>query len=131
MGKIVYFTAGAVPTAAELADIALIEGQIAKPHTLDVRNANSSMAYGAGDDVDYDYVASANGRASSPVPTAYQSVGAEWDQDDPPDPAYMGGTGETQAVVRDGDTFANTGSPAGTITITVTDGTATAEFVAS
>lgn len=46
--KILYFTAGAVPTTEEKADIAALESLVAPAYLIGVRAANANPSYGAG-----------------------------------------------------------------------------------
>ena len=122
--KVVYFTAAALPSAAELVDIAAIEAVADARYTVDVRNGLASMDYGSGEDTDFVYAASATGLSG--CPTAYQSGYTLFDQDDPPEPDLIA----TKGTVDDGEVMASTGD-AGDITFSVADNVVTASFTAA
>lgn len=103
MKKVIYFTAAAVPTGAELTAIAALQTREAPVMEVHVRNGQGSQDMGVGVEA-ADFVAGTR-------PSAYSSTVTY-----PAPPAGLGGAnGTTQAVV------ANAGTQAG-ITMTGTAG---------
>lgn len=117
--KVTYFTAGAIATSEELADIAALNAQAAAPFTVHCENSQAVVADANQKSTDYVAGTLVEPYDDSETYTVY-------DPDDPPEPTVIA----TKAIVADGDEFANTGSPAGTITVTVVDNVATMAFVA-
>lgn len=115
MEKIVYFTAGAVPTSGELADIAKLNAAAEAPYVVLVSSAKGDTKYGE-HLIDADYVAGTPPTAYSAVPTI------------DPDNMPILGLPDTSGVVTDGQTFAVTG---GTVTMHVADNVVTATFAAT
>lgn len=113
--KVVYFTAGPVPTAGELADIAALNAVSLPQYETLVVNGAANSEYGAGRLTPCDFVAGT-------IPEAYDEV-AEIDPDAIPNTALTA----TQAIVNDEDEFEVTG---GIVTVTVVAGVATMEFTA-
>lgn len=115
--KVIYFTAGKLPTTQEKADIAALNALAVAPFEIAVRSAVDSLAFGAGNE-EADYV-------SGTVPAAYddEEEFPVFDVDNPP----AGALPATMAIVADGQEFAATG---GTVTLSVADGVVTAEFTA-
>lgn len=114
MPKIIYFTAGAVPTTPEQAAIDAIAAFAADPYEFVVRNAaedNYANIEAA------DYVA---GSAPSP---AYDGVSV-FDPDSIPEPSV----GDDQVVLTDGETTGvePSGSYTDTVTFTISGGAITA-----
>lgn len=115
--KVIYFTAGAIATSGELADIAKLNVAAVAPLEVVVRRGDGvgSQEYGAGEEA-ADYVAG--------TPPAPYNVALDY-------PAALGplgaALGPLQAVVTNGQEIAVTG---GTATITVVNGEITEIVIA-
>lgn len=110
MAKVLYFTAGQVPTAGELADIAALNAAALAPYEIGVRSgdvARVTANYGEGRLEPCDYVAGT-------VPAAYNAIPVI-----DPDNIPATGLSDTQAVVEDGVAIAITG---GTVAFDIVDG---------
>jgi hypothetical protein len=116
--KILFFTAGPVPTVNEKAEIAALNAQAAAPYVVRVRNslkARSRSVEAA------DYVAGA-------IPPNYRDGGTDASPSyhtvfvytNPPDPESLP---SAQAILRNGDSLAIPGG--GSVTVTVSSNTAT------
>lgn len=114
--KILYFTAGRIPTTGEKAEIAAIEALCVKPFEVGVRNPIDSPSYGTPEEADY--VA-----GTIPESEPYASL-PEFDPADPPTPSLPA----TQAIVGNGDSFPVTG---GTVTVAVANNVPTFTFTAT
>lgn len=117
--KILYFTAGPVPTTEEKADIAALNAFAVAPFEVGVRNAVQVGA--SGSEVEAaDYVAFVSG-GSAPEPYDDDETYPVFDPAAPPASSLPAGVG----LVADGQVFDVTG---GTVEVTVTDGVVTMEF---
>lgn len=119
--KILYFTAGPVPTSNEKADIAALNAFAVAPFEVGVRNALQVGASGAQVE-DADYVAVVSG-GTIPEPYDDDETYPVFDPAAPPASALPA----TVGLVADGQVFDVTG---GTVEVTVTDGVVTMEFTA-
>lgn len=118
--KVIYFTAGAIATSGELADIAKLNVAAVAPLEVVVRRGDGvgSQEYGAGEEA-ADYVAG--------TPPAPYDDPEDYPVADPDNPPLGAALGPLQAVVIDGQEIAVTG---GTATITVVDGEITEIVIA-
>lgn len=112
--KVIYFTAGPIATAPELAAIAKLKAVAGAPFDVQVRNALESNSYGYGPEAAA-YVAGTR-------PSAYTSTVTypPFDPDKPPIPVTS-----TQKVLNHGDTFTFTGMGGGTISVSIVAGVVT------
>lgn len=108
MKKVLYFTAGPIPTPQEQADIAALRTLAEPAYEVGVRNGAANAQFGTGRNEPADY-------AAGTIPTAYNTLD-EFDVDAPPAPDTLP---DTQAVVTDGETLTIGGSD---YTFTVVDG---------
>ncbi|CAA2409743.1 Virion structural protein [Xanthomonas phage Suba] len=111
--KILYFTAGRIPTTAEKAEIAAIEALCVVPYSVGVRNPIDSPNYGTPEEADY--VA-----GTVPEEEPYASL-PEFDPADPPNPSLPA----DKAIVGNGDSYPVTG---GTVSVAVAGGVPTFTF---
>lgn len=120
MVKVIYFTAGAIATAPELAEIAKLNAATVPALEVVVRRGDGvgTQLYGAGEEA-ADYVA-----GTPPAPYDDTEDYPVADPDNPPVGAILG---PLQAVVTDGQEITVTG---GTATITVVDGEITEIVIA-
>ena len=117
--KIIYFTAGPVPTTQEKIEIAAIKAQAAAPYTVSVRNSLKARNRTTTEAASY---------YAGAIPPNYRDGGTDasppyntvYSYTDPPDPPALV-TG--QAVFSNGDTVTIPGG--GSITLTISSSTAT------
>jgi hypothetical protein len=123
--KVLFFTAGIVPTSGEIADIAKLNAAAEKQYEVVVMNGAANTKYGETNRlVPGDYVAGS-------VPAIYEiededdnRIYPEIDPDEIPNQALT----DTQAIINDGDEFAVTG---GTVSVEIADGVPTFTFTAT
>lgn len=108
--KIIYFTAGRIPTTNEKNEIAALNALAVAPFEVVVRSAADSLAYGAGNEA-------ADYKAGSP-PASYNATPA-FDIDNPPESGLPG----TNAIVADGQVLDVDGG--GTVELTIAGGAVT------
>lgn len=120
MVKVIYFTAGAIATAPELAEIAKFNAAAVAPLEVVVRRGDGvgSQEYGAGEEA-ADFVAG--------TPPAPYDDAEDYPVADPDNPPLGGALGPLQAVVTNGQEIEVTG---GTATITVVAGEITEIVIA-
>lgn len=109
--KIIYFTAGRIPTTNEKNEIAALNALAVAPFEVVVRSAADSLAYGAGNEA-CDY-------AAGTPPEAYEETPV-FDIDNPPE----SGLPATNAIVADGQVLTLEGD--GDYEFTVANGQITA-----
>lgn len=91
MKKVLYFTAGPIPTPQEQADIAALRTLAEPAYEVGVRNGAANAQFGTGRNEPADY-------AAGVIPTEYNALD-EFDVDAPPAPDTLP---DTQTVVTDG-----------------------------
>lgn len=111
--KILFFTAGEVPTVAEAAEIAKIQAYVDDVYLIGVRRSGGAV-YQGGSREPAEFVAALS---DSLIPAAYKAPNAVtvFDPDAPPAPLLP----SNQAVVTDGVAIEITG---GTVELTIVDG---------
>lgn len=115
MAKIIYFTAGPVPTVDELADIAALNASILPAYEVAVRNTLANNSYGAGPEA-ADFVAGT-------IPTAYSDA-----EDYPvinPDTVAADHVSLAEGVGYTGVTLVGTAGAGKTMTLAITAGVVT------
>lgn len=115
--KVIYFTAGDVPTTGEKADIAKLNAAAVAPYDVAVRSGIRSLGT-AGNYESADYVAGT-------VPAS-----APWNAIDVLDPDAIPNqnVSDTQVILNDGDTLDEAGG--GTIAVAIVGGVATYTYTA-
>lgn len=123
--KVLYFTAGVVPTGPELAAIAKFNAAAEKPYEVLVMNGAQNTKYGETNRlIPGDFVAGT-------VPAIYEIEDEEDERIYPvidPDAIPVQNLPATQAVISDGDEFAVTG---GTVSVDIAAGVPTFTFTAT
>jgi hypothetical protein len=117
--KVIYFTAGDVPTTAEKAAITTLSAQAAKPYTVSVRSSRRARLRATPETTDY---------VAGAIPPNYRDGGIDsgtslytvYSITNPPDPATLP---SAQAILRDGDEIALTGG--GSVVVAVSGNTVT------